>query len=89
MLISSHNNSNIQSYFFNRSSGGPYCDAPSCCSSTKDIGFLKQAGIFKNQTDSEALIMASPNTIPFTLPRALKKIPIKHWKDHDRIWINT
>ena len=65
-----------------------HCAFPLCCSSTAGLAVLKKKQLVKDVTGGGTIIFASPQSIPFVIPRHLKKIPIEKWTNNDKVWLN-
>ena len=65
-----------------------YCAFPLCCSSTVELKVLNKKQLVKDVAGGGSIIVASPESIPFVIPRHLKKIPIEKWTNNDRVWLN-
>ena len=65
-----------------------HCAFPLCCSSTVGLAELKKKQIVKDVTGGGSIILASSQSIPFGIPRHLKKIPIEKWTNIDQVWLN-
>ena len=79
------------SSFWQRMFSGKCVKFPICCKTTRD--HLKYSsdvtGIVKEFNGSDYSIRASPKTVPFIIPKILKRKPIQQWNDEDRIWLST
>ena len=52
------------------------------------MNLLKRKGQIIELSGGGSIIISGPNMTSFTIPISLKKKPIEHWSEMDKIWLN-